>query len=361
MVVTTTTPQRRQQRTLAPEESPIGTLKALLAQLWEGPDRVVAGPEQIALVGQRIVYGGEHYHEPTQLTATAREDLARLTDRAPEHLAHSLEAISIVEGVLGETPQIGVFDTAFHQMLPPAAAVYPLPYTYFEQGVRRYGFHGISHQYAAQRAAQILGRDPATLDLITCHLGNGCSLAAIHHGQSIDTTMGFTPLEGIMMGTRSGSIDPGIIIYLARQGQTPEALNHLLNHASGLLGVSGISSDMRDIMRAMETGDQRAQLAFDIFVHRLRAGIGAMLASLGRLDALVFTGGIGEHAAPVREAICAAFGFMGLAIDAPANAALAGDGDIAASASAVRVLVVRQQENWAIACACWQWSQDHVA
>jgi len=222
-------------------------------------------------------------------------------------------------------------------------------------GIRRYGFHGINHGYCAERAAHLLHRDLNSLKLVTCHLGNGCSLAAIHEGHSVDTTMGFTPLEGLMMGTRSGSVDPGILTYLMRQGRLKgQEIDDVLNQKSGLLGISGISGDMREILAAMQQGHVRAGLAFDIYVHRLQAGIGAMAAVLGGMDALVFTGGVGENSPEVRETTCSNLLFLGVSLDQAANAQPSLDQDIAASDSPVRVLVIRAQEDWAIAKECWK-------
>jgi len=274
---------------------------------------------------------------------------------APLHNRVELEGIDLIEKHFGAVPQIAVFDTGFHSRLPEAAAVYPGPYEWFAQGIRRYGFHGINHQYCAERTAQMLQKHLSELKLVNCHLGNGCSLAAIQNGRSIDTTMGFTPLEGLMMGTRSGSIDPGILTYLLReQHLTGQELDELLNTKSGLLGVSGISGDMRKIVSAIKEGNARAKLAFDIFVHRLQEGIGAMIAALGGINALVFTAGIGENSPEVREAACANFRFIGLAIDPMKNASPHLDQDISDPGSTVRVLVVRAQEDWAIAKECWK-------
>ncbi len=251
--------------------------------------------------------------------------------------------------------QVAVFDTGFHSRLPEAAAVYPGPFEWLAQGIRRYGFHGINHQYCAERTAQLLGKDLRSLKLVTCHLGNGCSLAAIRDARSIDTTMGFTPLEGLMMRTRSGSVDPGILTYLMRQGPlTGEELDDLLNTKSGLLGISGVSSDMRQIVTAMKDGHPRAKLAFEIFVHRLQTAIGAMIAALGGIDALVFTAGIGENSPDVRAAACANFGFLGLKLDPAKNTQSPADQEISPSDSGVRVLIVRAQEDWAIARDCWR-------
>jgi acetate kinase len=252
-------------------------------------------------------------------------------------------------------PQIAVFDTGFHRTMPLAAKTYPGPYEWFEQGIRRYGFHGINHQYCAERAQQLLGDKPKRL--VTCHLGNGCSLAAIREGKSVDTTMGFTPLEGLMMGTRSGSVDPGILTYLMRQRHFyDEALDDVLNKKSGLLGISGISSDMREVLDARKRGNERASLAFDMYVHRLRSGIGAMAAVLGGIDALVFTAGVGENSAEVRAAVCDQLAFLGLRID-PAKSAQSSfdkDTDVSAQDAAVRVLVIHAQEDWMIARQCWE-------
>ena len=255
--------------------------------------------------------------------------------------------------LLGTVPQIAVFDTAFHRTLSLPAAVYPGPYAWFEQGIRRYGFHGINHQYCSARAAQLLGGDPDSLKVVSCHLGNGCSLAAIPGGRSVDTTMGFTPLEGLMMGTRSGSVDPSILTYLMRQGPvTGEELDDTLNKKSGLLGISGVSSDMRQIMTAVRQGNERAKLAFDMFVHRLRQGIAAMAASIQGIDVLIFTGGIGEHSADVRAATCEGLAFLGVRLDPDKNAASPADHQISVADSPVQVLIIRAQEDWAIAQAC---------
>jgi acetate kinase len=272
---------------------------------------------------------------------------------APLHSRSELEGINIIERVLGTVPQVAVFDTGFHSTLPRPTAQYPGPYDWFEQGIRRYGFHGINHQYCAQCAAQILRINPESLRIVSCHLGNGCSLAAIRGGHSVDTTMGFTPLEGLMMGTRSGSIDPGILTYFMRKGSiTGEKLDETLNRRSGLLGVSGVSSDMREVEAAVGEGNERAKLAFDMFVHRLREGIASMAAALGGIDALVFTAGIGENSAQVRAAACANLGFMGIKLDAAKNSQSPMDAEISCNDSQVRILVIRAQEDWAIAKAC---------
>jgi len=330
-------------------------LEQLLRTLWQGKAAVIDQPQAIDWVGHRVVHGGQDYQQPTRITPAVKAAISSLAVLAPAHNPANLEGITVVEALLGSVPQAAVFDTGFHSRLPLAAAVYPGPYEWFEQGIRRYGFHGINHEYCALRSAQVLGRPLWDLRLITCHLGNGCSLAAIADGHSIDTTMGFTPLEGLMMGSRSGSVDPGILLYLLReQGYTADQLDQLLNQKSGLLGISGISNDLRQIQAAIEAGEERARLAFEIYIHRLRSHLGAMLAALGgHLDALVFTGGIGEHQPPVRAAACEAFEFLGLRLDPDKNRQSPVDQDIATLGSTVRVLVVEAQEDWAIAQACW--------
>ena len=311
-------------------------------------------------MGHRVVHGGQQYTTPTPVTPEVKAAIQALAALAPAHNPTSLVGIAAIEQVLGSVPQVVVFDTAFHRHLPLAAAVYPGPYEWFEQGIRRYGFHGISHQYVASRAAELLGKDLRSLRLITCHLGNGCSLAAIRQGISVDTTMGYTPLEGLMMGTRSGSVDPGILLHLYQAGNDAQKLDRILNQQSGLKGISGVSGDMRQITQLIEQGNYRAQLAFEIYIHRLRAGIGSMLAAMGGLDAIVFTAGVGEHHAPTRAAACEAFTFLGLQLDPQLNQSSSPDTDIATADSAIRVLVIQTHEDWAIAQACWQLEQNRI-
>jgi len=329
-------------------------LEHLFRSLWEGKKRLIDKPSEIRAVGHRIVLGGHKFEEPVIVNDEVKRAIASGSEYAPLHNRAELEGVEIMERLLAHIPQIAVFDTAFHHRLPLAAAVYPGPYEWFERGIRRYGFHGINHEYCAHRAAQVLGQRLDSLRLVSCHLGNGCSLAAIHHGRSVDTTMGFTPLEGLMMGTRSGSVDPGILTYLMRQkGTGGQQLDQLLNHESGLLGISGVSGDMREILKAKESGNHRAKLAFDIFVHRLRCGIGSMIAVMGGVDALIFTGGIGENSEDVRSAACESFGYLQLKLDPVKNKQSSIDRDIATNDSGVRVLVIRAQEDWAIARECW--------
>jgi acetate kinase len=326
----------------------------MLETLWSGEAPVLKSPSEVDVIGHRVVHGGAEYRQSTIINDEVKEAISKLAIFAPVHNPANLEGIIAAEKVFGNVPQVAVFDTAFHAHLSPAAYTYAIPTKYTEQGIRRYGFHGISHQYCRDRAASILNRKVEDLRLITCHLGNGCSLAAIQNGQSIDTTMGFTPLEGLVMGSRPGSIDAGILIHLLRQPDMDvEKLDRLLNRESGLLGVSGISADLRPVLKAIAEGNQQAQLAFDVYVHSLRSHIGSMLASLGGLDALVFTAGVGENAPTVRAATCEGFEFLGLKLDLDKNNQRLLDVDIAAPDSAVRVLVIHTQEDWEIARECW--------
>ena len=334
--------------------SRVESVEHLLANLWSGDARILSSPSDIDCVGHRVVHGGPHYEEPVLITADVKSGIAAASAFAPLHNREELEGIEVIARLLGPVPQVAVFDTGFHRKMPLAAAVYPGPYDWFEGGIRRYGFHGINHQYCAERAAHLLHRRLASLRLVTCHLGNGCSLAAVRDGHSIDTTMGFTPLEGLMMGTRSGSIDPGILTYLLRQGHIDgNKIDEVLNQKSGLLGISGLSGDMRQILSAMKQGNARAKLAFDIYVHRLQAGIGAMVAVLGGIDVLVFTAGVGENSPEVRSEVCGNLEILGLKLDERSNAAPSPDQDIATSGSRARILVIRAQEDWAIAQECW--------
>jgi acetate kinase len=335
-------------------------LATMLNTLIEGETQVIEQLSNIAGVGHRVVHGGETYTQPTRITPAVKATIDQLSALAPAHNPVNLAGIEAIEAILGEqVPQVAVFDTAFHSTLPLAAAVYPIPYEWFEKGVRRYGFHGISHDYCSQRAAALLGHPATALNLITCHLGNGCSLAAVKQGVCIDTTMGFTPLEGLMMGSRSGSIDPAILTHLMREyGYDADRLDQLLNKESGLKGVSGLSNDFRVILKAMAEGNARAQLAFDLYVHRLCKEISALLPALGHLDALVFTAGIGEHNSQVREAVCQRFQFLSWQLDPAKNQQVSQDQDISTETSAVRILVIHTQEDWAIAQACWGLLQE---
>jgi acetate kinase len=264
-------------------------------------------------VGHRVVHGGDRFHE------SVIEELSIL---APLHNAHNLEGFRAARAYLPRVPQVAVFDTAFHHTLPPRAYVYGLPYEYLtEKKIRRYGFHGISHRYVSWRFAQLHGKKRSDYRMITCHLGNGCSVCAIEHGRSIDTSMGFTPLEGLIMGSRSGDVDAGAILHLImHEHEDPALLVHVLNSASGLKGISSISNDMRDLQHKAGEGNDRAELAIDVFCYRVRKYIGMYLAAMDGADVLIFTAGIGENAAVIRARICEGLGNLGIAVDPAANA-----------------------------------------
>ena len=291
-------------------------LKDLLGTLWSGEMRSIASAADIDAVGHRVVHGGPHFHDPVRITSDVHAAIGGLSHFAPLHIQSELEGINVVADLLGDVPQFAVFDTGFHHHMLAVAQTYPGPYEWFENGIRRYGFHGISHQYCATRSAQLIQKDLKSLKIVSCHLGNGCSVTGIRGGRSLDTTMGFTPLDGLMMGTRSGSVDPGILIFLMREhGFDADQIDDMLNRKSGLLGISGLSGDMRDILAGIHRGNERAKLAFDLYVHRLRTAIGGMAAVLEGLDVLVFTAGVGENSPEVRAATCKGLEFLGVTVD----------------------------------------------
>ena len=307
-------------------------------------DALAALPTTPDLVGHRIVHGGERFRAPARLDSDVMAALRQLTALAPLHQPKSLAAARAVSRALPDVPAVACFDTAFHADLPEEAATYALPAAWRERyGVRRYGFHGFSHSYAARRAAEL---SPTGSRLVTCHLGAGASLCAVLEGRSVDTTMGFTPLEGLAMATRSGSVDPGLLLWLQQHaGLSVSQMAYALEHESGLLGLSG-TSDMREVLAR---DDAQARVALRVYLHRLRAGIGAMAAALNGLDALVFTGGVGERSARVRELACEGLSHLGVGIDASRNDAVDGDTDVRANGSSVAVLVVRAREDLEIA------------
>jgi acetate kinase len=308
-------------------------------------------------VGHRIVHGGERFREAVAVDTDVERQLRELVDLAPLHQPKSLAALDAVSDALPELPAVACFDTAFHATLPAAAATYALPATWRERwGLRRYGFHGLSHAWVARRAPELLERDAEGLRIVSCHLGAGASLCAIAHGATRDTTMGFTPLEGLVMATRSGSVDPGMLLWLLeREELSPQEMNGALEHQSGLLALAG-SADMREIVERAATDDasdagRRARLGLDVYVHRLRAGIAAMAAALGGLDALVFTGGVGERSATVRERAAAGLAFLGVELDSARNQAARGDAEVGVDGGGVSTLVVAAREDLEIA---WQ-------
>lgn len=305
---------------------------------------------KVAAIGHRVVHGGDRYTAGVRVDEGAKQTIRDYAPLAPLHNPIALAAIEALERALPGVPQVACFDTAFHHTLPPRAYHYGLPFAWYELwGVRRFGFHGLSHAYCAGRAAALLGRRLEELKLVTCHLGSGCSLAAIEGGRSVATTMGYTPLEGVVMGARSGSIDPGLVLYLIESGKLDAAaVREALSRESGLKGLSGVSADMRKVLEAKEQGNERAALAFEVYTARVREAIGAMAASIGGLDAVVFADGVGEHMPQVRETIVAPLGWMGIALDPARNAALdddaRDDADISASGARARTLVIHTRE-----------------
>jgi acetate kinase len=306
----------------------------------------------IDVVGHRVVHGGERFDRPALIDADVEAAITALEELAPLHNRAALDGIAAARRVVStDVPQVAVFDTAFHRSLPMAAAAYGGPHRWLDEGLRRYGFHGISHEHAAHTAATILRRPLGTLRLVTCHLGGGCSLAAVASGHSVDTTMGFTPLDGLVMATRSGAVDPGLVMHLLRSGTSLDDLQRLLEERSGLLGLSGISGDLREVLAARDAGDHDAALAFDVFVHRVATGVGAMVAALRGTDAIIFTGGIGEHSPEVRRRVVDHFSFLGVMLDEERNQANLVDADLSAAGARTPVLVVQAREELAIARA----------
>jgi acetate kinase len=304
-------------------------------------------------VGHRIVHGGTLYTGPVQVDDQVRQRLESLTDLAPLHQPKSLAALDAVQAVLPAVPAVACFDTAFHATIPAAAATFALPEEWRTRwSLRRYGFHGLSHAYVSRRTAELLGRDAGSLRLVTCHLGAGASLAAIRGGRSVDTTMGFTPLDGLVMATRSGSVDPGLVLWLEEHVHMPPAeLASALEHRSGLYGLAG-SADMREILlraAAGDTRDTRAELARETYLHRLRGSIAGMAAAMDGLDAIAFTGGVGENSAEIRQRAMDGLGFLGIAVDPASNDEGTGDREIGAPAVAVRALVIAAREDIEIA------------
>jgi acetate kinase len=309
-----------------------------------------ACPENFGIVAHRIVHGGKEFTKPTWISSEVFEKLKILSSLAPLHNPISLQAIEIIQSCLGSIKQIAFFDTSFHAHMPDVAKIYALPYAWSQEGIQRYGFHGISHQYCSKRAATLLKQELKDLKMICCHLGRGCSLAAISQGISIDTTMGFTPLEGLMMGSRSGSIDPGLILYLLKEKKiSVDALDHILNEESGLKGISGTRGDMRMILEKMQKGDAQAKLAYEMFVYRLRGWIGYLITALRGLDVLIFTGGIGENVPGVRTTSCEDLGFPGVILDEESNQMRTGDRLISSKDSKVNVFLIHTQEALEIA------------
>jgi acetate kinase len=310
----------------------------------------VRGMEGIEAIGHRIVHGGPRYPASVRIDGEVIRYLVTITDLAPLHLPAALAGIAAARELLPRVPAVACLDTAFHSRMPEAASTYAIPDEWRERyGIKRYGFHGFSHAYASRKAAEMLQRSPHELRAVTCHLGAGASLAAVRGGRSVDTTMGFTPLEGLVMATRSGTVDPGALLYLERHaGLSEPELTDALDRHGGLLSLAG-TGDMREILKRIADGDERAELAFDVYIHRLRSLIASMAAAMNGLDVLVFTGGVGENAPPVRAAAVSGLRFLGVEIGPTLNSSLGADNDVSAPGARVPTLVIKAHEDIEVA------------
>ena len=326
-------------------------IEYILAVLLSRNHGVLSDKSDIHAIGHRVVHGGETFSGSVLITDEVIKTLRENIELAPLHNPHNLRGISACEATLPGTPQVGVFDTAFHQKMPRRAYLYGIPYSLYTQyKIRRYGFHGTSHRFVAKRASDLIGKPLSELKLITVHLGNGCSMAAVDQGVSVDTTMGFTPLEGLLMGTRSGDIDTSIILYImGKEGLSLSEANTLLNKHSGLQGISGVSSDMREIIAEMKAGDKKATMAFDVFNYRVKKYIGAYAAAMGGVHAVIFTGGIGENSPEVRKASCEDLAFMGITVDDGRNTSKEREKLITTDGSTTRVYAIPTNEELVIA------------
>lgn len=336
-------------------EVPMETHKEAIAQVLDAivnPEYgVIQSMEELNAVGHRVVHAGEKYAHSVLITPDVITALEECVDLAPLHNPPNLLGIAACQELMPDTPMVGVFDTAFHQTMPPESYIYAIPYEYYlKHGIRRYGFHGTSHKYVAERAADMLNVNLNDLKIITCHLGNGASVTAIKRGISIDTSMGFTPLEGLVMGTRSGDIDPAIVTFIREKEKLDQGVaNNILNKKSGVLGISGVSSDFRDIETAAEEGNERALLALKVFAHRVRFYIGAYIAEMNGLDALVFTAGVGENDIGMRDIICNDLGNLGIKLDLVKNKVRGEEMIISRDDSPVKILLVPTNEELMIA------------
>lgn len=335
----------------APMKSHKEAIAHVIETLLHEEQGVIKSADEISAVGHRVVHGGEKYSTSVIITDEVMKDLEEFSALAPLHNPPNIIGINACQELMPETPMVAVFDTAFHQTMPEKAFLYGLPYDlYKENHIRKYGFHGTSHKYVSQRAAEILGKDAKDLKLVTCHLGNGSSVAAVKGGLSVDTSMGFTPLEGLLMGTRCGDIDPAIIPYLMEvKGYSYDEVNNIMNKKSGVLGISGVSSDFRDIEDAAAAGNERAQLALDVFHYRVKKYIGYFLATLNGVDAVIFTAGLGENAAETREEIIKDMEWFGIELDREKNKVRGQERIISTENSKVKIIIIPTNEEVMIA------------
>ncbi len=329
-----------------------GSVKAILDLLTDPKEGVIRSFDEIEAVGHRVVHGGEKFSASVLIDDSVKEKIRNCYDIAPLHNPANMTGIDAITALMPDVPQVAVFDTAFHQTMPAKAYMYALPYKYYkEDGVRRYGFHGTSHRYVSGKVCEFLGVDISNQKIITCHIGNGASMAAVDGGRCVDTSMGLTPVEGLMMGTRVGDIDPGALTFLmTKHGLSAAELQNIINKESGVLGVSGVSNDMREIEAAIAEGNERARLALDMYMLRITKYIGAYAAEMGGVDIIVFTGGVGENQAGLRADVCETLGFMGVEIDKAVNATVRGvDAVISSASSRVKVCVIPTDEELMIA------------
>ena len=326
-------------------------MQLVLSTLTEGENAAISSLSEIGAVGHRIVHGGEYFKESAMIDDDVIAKIDKLAELAPLHNKAALSGIYACQDLMPGIPMVAVFDTAFFQSLPPSAYMYPLPYEYYEKyGIRKYGAHGTSHRYISERAADILGEKLEDLRLITCHLGNGCSISAIDHGNPIDTSMGFTPLDGLMMGTRCGAIDPAIVTYLMEKDSlTPQQMDDIMNKKSGLLGISGVSNDLRSVREASESGNERAMLAYEMFASRVKKYIGQYLALMAGADAIVLTAGIGENCEKMRRMIFSGLQPLGIVLDQEKNKQRGFERIISSDKSDITVIVIPTDEEYMIA------------
>jgi acetate kinase len=335
----------------APMNSHTDAVRILLDALLDKEHGVLTSISEVNAVGHRVVHGGEHFSSSVIITPEVKKAIEDCSSLAPLHNPPNLVGINSTEELLPGVPQAAVFDTAFHQTMPAKAYLYAVPYEFYEKHkVRKYGFHGTSHKYVAQRAAAVLNKPLEDLKLVTCHLGNGASVCAIAYGKSVDTSMGLTPLEGLVMGTRSGNLDPAILAFLVEKENKPvKEIENILNKKSGVLGVSGVSSDFRDIMAARDAGNERAGYALDLYHYRVAKTVGEYAAAMNGVDAVVFTAGLGENSKESRAAICGYFGYLGLYLDEAKNNVRGVEADITTDDSKVRALIIPTNEELVIA------------